>query len=313
MIEVLANATLEIRDRDFAALGEVTILQGGSIEAANGISLGSSKVLYGNGLVAGRFSGASGSTIEADGSLIMGETSPNGFSHFGEMRVGSTTISLMDSNQAVLGAGSLTTLAGGTLDAESYSAGVLVDFGASVLGTGTIMAPNDPFRFTTLNGSVNGQDWDFPIYLGGFVKGVGTFDYVIFTGTHSPGFSPTLSYVGNFGYGPNATAIMEIGGTTPGSEFDKIVSSGSIRFDGTLSVDLINGFMPSIGQIFDLYDGNLSGEFDILDLPALSTGLAWDTSNLYSMGQLGIVAIPEPTTLGLLAAASTLMLRRRSK
>ena len=51
----------------------------------------------------------------------------------------------------------------------------------------------------------------------------------------------------------------------------------------------------------------------MLELPTLTGLLGWDTSNLYTAGTLGIVAVPEPTrmVLMLLGAASLVANRRR--
>jgi hypothetical protein len=51
-----------------------------------------------------------------------------------------------------------------------------------------------------------------------------------------------------------------------------------------------------------LFDGQLSGTFSQVSLPALSNGLSWDTSNLYSNGTISVV--PEPSTLALFAASA---------
>jgi hypothetical protein len=45
---------------------------------------------------------------------------------------------------------------------------------------------------------------------------------------------------------------MEIGGTTPGSDYDRLSVAGSATLDGTLDVSLINGFMPTAGQPFTI-------------------------------------------------------------
>jgi hypothetical protein len=52
----------------------------------------------------------------------------------------------------------------------------------------------------------------------------------------------------------------------------------------------IEGFTPAAGNSFDILDwGTLSGTFSTINLPALS-GLAWNTSQLYSTGVLSVVA-----------------------
>ncbi len=44
----------------------------------------------------------------------------------------------------------------------------------------------------------------------------------------------------------------------------------------------------------------MTGNFDTVNLPSLNTGLAWDTTQLYSTGSLTVTAIPEPETIVLM-------------
>ena len=71
---------------------------------------------------------------------------------------------------------------------------------------------------------------------------------------------------------------------------------------GLLDVELIDGFTPQVGESFEVFDGNISGTFSQLSLPALGNGLSWDTSDLYTNGTISVV--PEPSTLVILAAGA---------
>ena len=85
---------------------------------------------------------------------------------------------------------------------------------------------------------------------------------------------------------------MELGGTTPGTQYDQLHVGGTLSIGGILSVSLINGFMPAVGSSFDLLDwGTLSGTFSSLSLPTLATG-QWDTSQLYTTGVLSVIPSP---------------------
>ena len=142
-----------------------------------------------------------------------------------------------------------------------------------------------------INGAVQGNSGAFPITLSGYIKGLGTFNNVTFTGTFDPGLSPTLTTVGSITFASTSTLIMELGGTAPGSGHDQIDASGTLALDGTLLVSLVNGFGPSSGNSFDLFDwATINGTFDNLSLPALGAGLAWDVSQLYTAGVLSVVA-----------------------
>jgi hypothetical protein len=61
-----------------------------------------------------------------------------------------------------------------------------------------------------------------------------------------------------------------------------------------LDVTLTGGFVPSAGQSFDILDwGSLSGAFSSLNLPSLSSGLSWNTSQLYATGVLSVAPAME--------------------
>jgi hypothetical protein len=81
-----------------------------------------------------------------------------------------------------------------------------------------------------------------------------------------------------------------------------------------LDVVLIDGFAPSQGDAFHLFDGSIVGVFDQVNLPTLDGGREWDVSRLYSAGTIGVV--PEPGTFallaGLLVSASLIWCRRRA-
>ena len=95
---------------------------------------------------------------------------------------------------------------------------------------------------------------------GGVLNGSGTVAAnVINGGLVGPGTSPGILTV-NGDYSQSATGILtiEIGGTTAGSGYDQLNVSGATTIDGTLNVDLINGFGPTTGQMFQVM--NLHGE-----------------------------------------------------
>lgn len=161
----------------------------------------------------------------------------------------------------------------------------------------------------TVNGSaqLNGQIYSYSsgsILFKGAVSGVSQFSgsgHVEFAGSYSPGASAAataaVTFQPNVAFKPTSALIMEIGGI---NNFDKLTFLGSgglpLQWGGTLSVMLINGFMPQAGQSFDLFDfapGGSPGTFGNLSLASLPLGLFWRTDRLYTEGVLYISSTPQ--------------------
>jgi hypothetical protein len=93
---------------------------------------------------------------------------------------------------------------------------------------------------------------------------------------------------------------MDLGGNgTPGSDYDTVNVIGNFTANGTLDVSLVDGYSPALGDEFELFDvdGTIAGTFAQINLPALGSMLTWNTSGLYSTGEISVV--PEPGAWGL--------------
>jgi hypothetical protein len=178
---------------------------------------------------------------------------------------------------------------GGTLSAAN---GLTLNFGGNITGLGTVSTPNNSAKPLINNGHITGNSPSQKITLSGYVKGVGTLSNVNVTGTYSPGLSPAIVTTSNLALASTSTLIMELGGTTAGSGYDEIQDAALLTLGGTLQVSLVSGFTPATGNSFDLFNwSSLTGTFSTLDLPALSGGLAWNTSQLYTTGVLSIAGV----------------------
>jgi hypothetical protein len=85
--------------------------------------------------------------------------------------------------------------------------------------------------------------------------------------------------------------------------------------NGTLDLTLQNGFVPTIGEQFEIFAPINSelGTFATVNLPQLPTGETWDASQLYTTDTITVV-VPEPMGMGIIAIAMAgLALRRHSK
>lgn len=83
-----------------------------------------------------------------------------------------------------------------------------------------------------------------------------------------------------------------------------------MKSGGTLSLQLINSYVPAPGDEFQILPGGgvAAGSFDNLQTN-LGNGLFWDLSGLASTGTLRVA--PEPGTAGLLALSVAALVRRR--
>jgi hypothetical protein len=285
-VVVESGATLNLHSASFAALGPLTTLHGGTLQAANGVVLGAGDNLVGTGAADCRIAAGLGSTIAASGDLELGDSSAlNGFASSGNLAIGAHTVTIHDANQGVLG--SLTTLNGGQLAAPN---GILLRQGDNISGNGLISAD------LTSGGYVFGDPAG--LELSGYVNGPGQFDgSVTFTGTYDPGSSPTIAYHEDSTFGDSSTLLIELGGLVSGSQHDKIVAD-SLSLDGTLLVSLINGFVPQLGDSFDILDFNAiaSGTSATVSLPELTGRNSWDASSLYTDGLIVVVAMLDGDT-----------------
>jgi hypothetical protein len=285
-------AAVVVNSKGFANLGPLTTLAGGTLSADNGVVLGMGDNLVGFGAVDARVSAGFGSTIEATGDLEIGDAAAlDGFQSDGVLVVADNTVTINDANQAVLG--SLTQLGTDTDDGTLLAGnGLLVEFGKNIAGRGVVNTPNDESLPLMNNGVIIG---DFPgaIELTGYVKGVGMLENVTVSGTLSPGFSPVRLHANNLEIGSGGQLIMELSGLTGGSEYDQLDVAGTLQLDGTLQVSLMDGFAPSLGDTFDILDwGALDGaEFAAVELPELAGRKTWDTSGLYTTGEISVIAM----------------------
>jgi fibronectin-binding autotransporter adhesin len=146
-------------------------------------------------------------------------------------------------------------------------------------------------------------------------------------GTVAPGNSPgVLLVVGNYTQTAGGSLDIEIGGLTPGTQYDQLAVAVNASLAGELDVELINGFSPTTDASFDIIlaglFGTVSGTFNTLHFPTLPTG-TWDI--LYRSDLVRVTfdfdetqlppgsRVPEPAAIFLVAVGFGILLIVRRK
>ncbi len=256
---------------------------------------------------AGKLTGNGTTTVDSSAAFTMGTSAfaANDFTLDGQTLINSATanwnkrdLTFANSaeiiNNGIFNANATTTMIGGTTEGfvnNGY-------FFKKTAGTTTIM--NIPF---TNNGTVdvvagtlvfqqgmdNGED--AVIDLGGgtldpgdeliidsddSLIGSGTLAAnLVNEGTVSPGNSAGIITVdGYYTQEAGGTLEIELGGTAAGTEHDQLVVTGTATMNGTLTVTLLPGFLPELGETFFIIDHTIGTlKFDTINLPNLAGGL----------------------------------------
>ena len=210
--------------------------------------------------------------------------------------------------------GGTLTASGGTFDGIIDGTGGLQTVGSSAL---TLTGTNEYIGTTTVDGllivdgSIASSSWT-TVTDRGTLCGSGVVGSVELYGTAAPGTSAGILTVdGDFTTSAGLIQI-ELGGALEG-EYDRLDVDGLLTIiGGDLDVLLIDGFEPTLGDVFNILDWNgRTGVFGNENLPDLGTELRWDASDLYSTGEIRVEAVPEPALLGVIGLALLVVRRKR--
>lgn len=189
-----------------------------------------------------------------------------------------------------VGAGTL--IFGGT---NTYTGNTFVAAGTLQVNGSTVLSPTTVQTGGTLSG-VNGNLGETSVQAGG---------------TLAPGPSVALlNFNANLTLGGSASFDVNKSGLSLTSDLANV--SGNLTLGGSLTV-LATGDPLANGDTFNLFDAStFSGSFSSLNLPTLSGGLSWKTSNLAVDGTIAVV--PEPGAgLALLGGFGLLACLRRAR
>jgi hypothetical protein len=126
------------------------------------------------------------------------------------------------------------------------------------------------------------------IAASGTLSGAGTIQANVQNGgLVSPGTSPgTLQVTGNYTQNSTGELRIELASLT---SYDSLATTGSMALSGKLKVTY-GGYVPAFNDKFQILDAsNITGSFTTLDLQSPGNSLAWDTSHLYSDGNIRVV------------------------
>ncbi|MCR9200590.1 MAG: hypothetical protein NXI04_18285, partial [Planctomycetaceae bacterium] len=127
------------------------------------------------------------------------------------------------------------------LESERVTLGTLHSDGTLHLDAGTFVTDAD----TDLSGTLSlGDD--------AILKGDGDVAEVSLTsGSLQPGNSPGIINTGDFDLGSGSTLLIEVQGTTPGTEHDQVNVTGTVTLSGgSLSVDVLPPYNPAVGDSY---------------------------------------------------------------
>ena len=134
---------------------------------------------------------------------------------------------------------------------------------------------------------------------GGALSGVGTVTGdVSSSGQVTPGGSAgILQIVGAYTQTTGGSLNIEIGGITPGTQFDQLNITGSATLAGTLNVTLFNSFEPSDPETFSIVTYNTGiGAFGTTSFPPLSGG---GNLNITYGSTSSVLSVNEPPAISL--------------
>ncbi len=258
-------------------------------------------------------------TISGTGEIVMSDITTNRL-------VNNNAVTTLGAGVTVRGAGQLLANTGGMINQGSIIAeggnaltidpnGLGFENRGSVLATGSGgILSNDDFLQTAGETVVNSTFALAPGHLlqlaGGTLAGTGTIDGDVLNtaGIVTPGNSPgTLVIDGDYSQAAGASLAIEIAGLLAG-EFDVLDISGAASIDGQLTVSLLNGFLPGVGDAFDIVlADSITGLF--ANGPFIDAGLAVfevafiDAIDGDRIRLTTVSAVPLPAAVWLLAPA----------
>jgi hypothetical protein len=183
-----------------------------------------------------------------------------------------------------------------------FPAGDVANVGTLVVGQGSTFAPAGTYLqtagFTILNGGTLGAGVLVDLE-GGILSGSGTIAASlqnaaeIDIGTIEAAGSLTIA--GDYTQTSTGMLTLKIGGYNPGTDFDQLNVSGTATLDGTVNITLLNGFVPTPGDDFQVLTfGTVTGDFTNYNGLDLGGGLS--LAPVYDSNSLTLVTMSGPAS-----------------
>ncbi len=218
--------------------------------------------------ISGGFSGIiSGATsVKKVGTGIWSLSGANTYT--GTTNVSAGTLTLNGS----VGTGTVTVATDATMNLNGTVGGaMIVATGGTLVGSGTITTN------LTNNGTVKGSCR---------INGIATLGNNSVTMPGNTGLG-TMTFGSNVTMSGTASLSMQLAGGTS-TICDKLNITGALTCSGTLDVSMAAG-TPISGAVYQLFNASsISGKFTTVNLPALTDGLAWDTTELHTAGRIKV-------------------------
>jgi filamentous hemagglutinin family protein len=266
----LSGATLNAID-DIVATG--INWTGGSLNGTGLLTTSGASTINAGGGALGK-NWVNNGTVDLSGAPLFNVTAGNTFTN---AAAGVFNVNGTNSN-AIGGAG--TFLNQGTLNknnaiTQNFTAN-LTNNGTLNVNAGILQISGSPANAGTLNivAGTTVSTGGANLTNAGTITGNGTLDLGAATLTNDGLLTPggaatagTLSITGNLANAGSGTIDADIGGTAPGTQYDRINVSGTATLGGTLNGSLIGGFTPN-AQSFDIISAaSMSGSFTASSLP----------------------------------------------
>ena len=232
-----------------------------------------------------------GWTNSGTATLTGGALTVNGLlSTSGTVNVSNSMLSVIGVNET---AGLITIAPGSTLASTgtvSIAGTLQGSTGGALNAAGQIVAVTSTGTLDVNGGIVTAAT----VLNSGLLKGLGTVSANINNdGTVSPGASPGIMTInGNYTQGSTGILNVDVNGTTPGTQYDRLVVTGTAALNGTLNIST-GDFVPAAGDSFTIVQatGGMSGTFATINPPA-STLIANYQSTAFVLTEPGATPTP---------------------